>query len=210
MTSTKISILNYRLMRYILFGVFVLSCNPAQAEFEWTGLYSGLLFSSSRDEFTSDEGVENNESRGHIKVKLGKYLNDYISVEGQFGMTTNSDEVQGISTLGAYVRANKSFGKYTIYGLLGFSGIYAYDDDFENVSESGGSYGVGLEVYGSKNLSLTFEYIALLDKSVSGGDQDFGNGDLKFDTIGMGLTYFFSAEKSVFIKNRNKIRSIRE
>ena len=209
MTSIKKSNLSTSFTRLLLLGVFAATCNPAQAEIEWTGLYSGIIYSSSRDEFDPDEGVSNNETRGHLKVKLGKYLNDYISIEGQFGMTTNSDFDQGISTLGAFVRANQSFGKYTVYGLLGFSGIFAYDDGLENVNESGLSYGIGLEVFGSKDLSISLEYVSILDKSVNGGDPNFGSGDLSFDTLGIGFTYFFSNESSPFVKNRNKIRSIR-
>ena len=209
MTSTKIYIFNYPFMRIVLLGIFVLSCNSAQAEIEWTGWYSGLYYSSSRDEFEPDVGVSNNETRGHLKIKLGKYLNKYISLEGQLGGTTNSDVNSGISTHGAYFRVNQSFGKYTLYGLLGLGGIYSYDDELENISEFGGSYGIGLEIFGSKDLSVTFEYLTILDKSVNGDNPTFGSGDLKFDTIGIGFTYYFNDEKSAFIKNRNKIRSIR-
>lgn len=210
MIKTKVSKFHTPLINSLILGACVAISSPAQAEIEWTGLYSGIYFSNAKDKFEADSGGKEEESRGHIKIKLGKYLNNFLSVEGQIGMTNNSDDTQGISTYGAYLRANKSFGKYNMYGMLGYSGIYSYHDDFDSVSESGGSYGVGLEIFGSKNLALSIEYLALLDMSVDGDDPNFGSGDLKFETIGIGLTYFFSDETSQFIKNRNKIRSIRD
>ena len=117
-------------------------------------------------------------------------------------MTTNSGATQGIATYGAYLRLGKDYGQYKPYGLIGFSGIYAYEDNVDNVSETSGSYGAGLEIFGSKDLAITFEYLRMIDKSVDGGDSTF-------DAFGAGFTYYFTEDKSYFNKNRNKIRSIR-
>lgn len=175
---------------------------PAYAELDLTGLYSGLQYSDSTDEFKPDSGSSVKENRGHVKVKVGKLMNDIVAVEGQLGLTTNSTSSQGILTYGVYLRADKDYGQYKLYGLLGASGIYAYEDNVDSVSESSGSYGVGVEIFGSKNIAVTFEYLTLLDKSIDGGD-------LTFDTLGVGFTYYFTEDKSYFNKNRNKIDSIR-
>jgi len=175
---------------------------PVSAEIDMTGLYAGVQFSTSKDQFLPDTGPTVNNNKGHLKAKLGTAINDLVSVEGQFGMTTNSGATQGIATYGAYLRVGKDYGQYKPYGLIGFSGIYAYQDNADNVSEASGSYGAGLEIFGSKDLAITFEYIRMIDKSIDGGD-------LTFDTFGAGFTFYFTEDKSYFNKNRNKIRSIR-
>ncbi len=180
----------------------VLASFPARAELDLTGLYGGLQYSDSKDEFESDTGGKTKENRGHIKLKIGKVQNKHFSAEGQLGLTTNSSTSLGIITYGAYARAQKDFGQYKIYGLIGLGGLFAYQDNVDDVSENGLSYGAGLEVFGSKNIAVTLEYVSLLNTSVTGGD-------LTFDTFGVGFTYYFIEDKSYFNKNRNKIRSIR-
>ena len=175
---------------------------PAFAELDLTGIYSGLMFSDSKDEFEATFGGTTKENRGHIKAKVGKILNENFTIEGQFGMTTNSGSSQGIATYGAYLRGGKDFGQYKLYGLLGFSGVHAYQDNVSDVTESSGSYGAGLEIFGNKHIAISLEYIRMIDTSVDGGD-------FTFDTIGAGFTYYFIEDKSYFNKNRNKIRSIR-
>ncbi len=195
-----------------LLGLLFVTLNsmPVQAEVELTGMYGGMYFSESEDEFEPDTGSKVKQSRGHIKGKFGKTLNEFLAVEGQLGVTTSSDDNKGIYTLSAFLRADKDFGQYKIYGLLGYSGIYAYEDDFEDVDESSASYGIGLDIFGSKDMAITIEYVNLIDTSVDGADANFGEGNLSFDTIGIGFTYYFSDETSRFIKNRDKIRSIRQ
>jgi len=173
---------------------------PAYAEIDFSGMYAGLHYSDSAFESKQDSSV--NDNWGHIKGKLGKILNEDFSVEGQFGMTTNSDDEKGIATYGVYLRGGKDFGEYKPYGLLGLSGYHAYQDGFDSVSESSGSYGLGLEIFGSKNVAVTFEYIRMIDKEID-------NEDITFDTVGLGFTYYFVEDKSYFNKNRNKVRSIR-
>lgn len=201
MKKTRISLLKHPFICTLLFASFAVVHNSAIAEIEWTGLYSGLQFSDSTDEF-KEVGGKDKDNRGHLKAKLGKYLVNWLSVEGQFGMTTNSDTNRGIATYGVYVRPDLDLGQYKLYGLLGLGGLYAYEDNEENDSEVGFSYGVGLEIFGTKDIAVTFEYISLIDKSVDGGDRTF-------DTLGIGFTYYFTDDKSYFNKNRNKIRSIR-
>jgi hypothetical protein len=210
MSRKKSSIYNFpNNLLLMLFFAFA-GISPAQAEISLTGLYGGFFLSDSTDEFTPEGGGDRvSQNRGLAKIKLGKELSDILAVEGQFGLTSSSDDKKAISIFGAYLRAGKDFGKVKIYGLLGFGSIYAYEDGFENVSESGGSYGVGIEIFGSKDLAITIEYIDLIDKSVDGGDPAFGKGDLKFDITSIGFTYYFSEENSQFAKNRDKIRSIR-
>jgi hypothetical protein len=173
----------------------------ANAEMDFSGTYTGLLFSNSKDKIKISSGHTTEYNRGHVRGKLGWIINDVISVEGQLGFTSNSDSKQGIITTGGYLRAGKDFGQYKLYGLLGLTNIYYYSDN-GNTSESGGSYGVGMEIFGSKDLAITLEYLSMVEKSINGGD-------FTFDALGLGFTYYFIEDKSYFNKNRNKIQSIR-
>jgi hypothetical protein len=173
----------------------------ASAEINWSGTYAGAMYSSSKLEAKAS-GSSASQSWGHAKLKLGKIINDYVSVEGQLGMTTNSDTNHGNLTVGIYARVGKDFGQYKLYGLAGLGGYHSYADGFDSVNESDFSYGVGLEIFGSKDTAITLEYVTIVDKSVD-------DVDLTFDTLGLGFTYYFTEDTSYFNKNRNKIRSIR-
>ena len=174
---------------------------PVFAELDLTGIYYGIQFADSRDQFEDSSG-KTTENRGHIKLKVGKILNEHVSLEGQLGGTTNTSTSQGILTYGGYARVDKDFDGYKLYGLLGFGGIHAFQDNVGDVTESSFSYGAGLEIFGSKHIAITLELVSILDKSVNGGDSTFS-------TIGAGFTYYFIEDKSYFNRNRNKIRSIR-
>lgn len=173
----------------------------AIAEFDFSGLYSGLQYSSSEFKATSSSSKQS-VSNGHVKTKLGYIINDTFSFEGQFGLTTNTNDKQGTFTYGGYLRAGKDYGQYKPYGLIGFSGYHSYADNSDDASEAGGSLGLGLEIFGSKDLAITFEYLRLIDKTIEGAD-------VTFDTFGLGFTYYFTEDKSYFNKNSNKVRSIR-
>ena len=179
---------------------------PAVAELELTGRYYGIQFTNSDYEYDFDAvaTTDFSESWNFIDGKYGSQLNDLVSLEGRLGISNNLNADHGVVTFGAYMRIGKNLGKYRPYGLLGASGIYIYEDDagLDDVDESGFSYGLGLEIFGSPNVALTFEILRGIDKSVD-------DGDLTFDSMGFGFNYYFSEESSTFTKNRNKIRSIR-
>ncbi len=188
--------------RALLGAVLLLTAPLAQAELKQTGWYGGFYYSGSTDRLEPVNGLPTEISKGHIKIKTGKQLMDHVSLEGQFGLTTNSGTKRGLLSYGVYLRPFVDIGRYRLYGLLGASGIYAYSDVVDNVSESGGSLGLGVEVFGGKNAALSLEYLRMIDKSVQ-------NGKYSFETIGIGFSYYFLDDTSYFSRNRNKIKSIR-
>ena len=187
----------------VLAGLYLVSMPAFAAEDElgFSGWYTGVLYSDSEYKARSDFG-DINKNWGHIRAKGGYIFNSLLSVEGQLGMTTNSDQDKGVLSYGVYARLGKDLGQYKPYGLLGIGGFSAYQDQGNDISETGASYGAGIEIFGSKNLAVTFEYLRLIDKTID-------DADVTFDTIGLGFTYYFVEDKSYFNKNRNKIRSIR-
>lgn len=179
--------------------------SSAFAEIDFSGLYSGMQYSSSEFKArtsTTTSTTTTTVNNGHIKAKLGYIINDNLTVEGQLGLNTNSNDKLGTVTFGTYLRASKDYGQYKPYGLVGLGGYYSYDDVADNDTQFGGSLGVGLEIFGSKDLAISVEYLRILDKTIDGSD-------ITFDTVGLGFTYYFTEDKSYFNKNRNKVRSIR-
>jgi hypothetical protein len=198
--STDLPVIRWA--RNLLLLPLLFSVAPAQAELELTGWYAGFMYSDSSEELDLDTGGTRSVNKGHLKIKAGKTLNEYLSVEGQFGMTTNTGDKRGRFTYGVYLRPSKDFGRYRLYGLVGASGFYDYHDVEEDVSESGASIGFGIEMFGSKDVALSFEYLRMIDKSID-------EGDYVYDSIGLGFSYYFTDDTSYFSRNRNKIKSIR-
>ncbi len=191
----------HHIFRFLILSLAILMVSfSVQAEVDLSGTYYGLQYSNSKS-ISEDSSTKTEISYGHIKAKYGWMMNDLISLEGQLGFTNAPDESDSLLVYGAYLRAGYDFGSYKLYGLLGIGGIYAYDSQ-DKESESSGSYGLGLEIFGSRDVAVTLEYLTVLNKSVDGTD-------LKFDSLGIGYSYYFSEEKSYFNKNRNKIKSIR-
>ena len=206
MSTTNYQFMKLNLRQSITLGLVMISVSlmpSANAEIDMTGLYTGAMFSSSTHETVPKTGSKTSKGYGHIKVKVGKSLNDMISAEGQLGATSNTGGSKGVVTYGGYARIDKDIGKYKYYGLLGVGGLYSYDDGSPSITESSFSYGVGLEIFGSKDLTLTIEYLTILDTEIDGGS------DMTFDAVGLGFTYYFTEDTSYFNKNRNKVRSIR-
>lgn len=196
----KLKLLDRSYLFSVLLVLSGLGGSPAvQAELKYTGHYWGLMYSDSSLELDDKEDSTDSYeiSEGHFKGKYGYMLSDVVSFEAHLG-ATNSEEYVDLLTYGGYLRANWKRDGYQVYGLIGGSGVRTEDDE----TESGGSYGVGLEIFGSKTVAISFEYLTLFDKSVE-------LGDLSYETLGIGFTYYFVDDTSQFNRNRNRIKSLR-
>ncbi|MFT5504028.1 MAG: hypothetical protein ACI845_002452 [Gammaproteobacteria bacterium] len=189
---------------YSLFFLFLIISNQALAErAKPTGIYYGLHYAHSLDQITANGSTEKT-ARGYMKLKVGKYLNDKISVEGHGGYVTSSTAEAGIFSIGAMARAEKRFEKYRIYGLLGASVLYAYNRDTTDANESSISWGAGIEIFGDPFTAITLEYISMINTELDDGS------DFTFDTLGIGFTYYFSSNQSRFNKSGSRVGLIRQ
>jgi hypothetical protein len=194
-------------MRKSLIAVFALFLtaisNPVIAELEMTGYYYGVNFASgSFDKDFSGGTTDISESWGLLQGKFGKTINDTLSIEAQLGVSTNLSKAHGVSFLSTFLKVGRSFEDYTLYGLLGGTASRMYEDGYDTQHYSGFSYGAGIELFGSKAVSISLEIQRLLHITDNGAD-------VNFDVSSLGFTYYFLADKSKFNKNRNAIRSIR-
>ncbi len=210
MTQMTQSFMKKPLNYLFLLASLAIFTTPAVAELELTDIYYGLQFTNNK----WNSGSNSEQSWNFIDGKYGKQLNDWVSVEGRVGLSDNLSNVHGIINLGGYVRIGKDLGQYRPYGLLGYTYTYWFEEDLDELGdqlnidlddsydESGFSYGLGIEIFGSPNVAITLEVMRAIDES----DDD---GDTTIDQIGLGFNYYFVSDTSRFNKNRDKIRSIR-
>jgi hypothetical protein len=155
------------------------------AELELTGRYLGFQFGNMKVNVEGDSGDDAEVSTGNIKGIFGGAITDYLALEGQLGVNTDLGSDEGALNYGLYLKLGKKIGQYKPYLLLGASGYYAYSDTFDDESLSDASWGAGVELFGTKDLAITFEYLNLLDKEINGSDT-------KIESFSIGFTYYFT------------------
>jgi len=129
--------------------------------------------------------------------RVGHFFVDNVAIEGRIGVGISDDS---ISAPGARlsVELENLFGVYLLghlpiegivspYGLIGFTSAKAkatFEDDFgrfsESDSESGFTWGLGVDVRVAQQVSLNAEYVRYLDKS-----------DFDFSAVSLGVNYWF-------------------
>jgi len=120
-------------------------------------------------------------------VKYGYDINNWFAVEGHLGNSTESDtdaptytiKADAIGFLGG--RFNLRYDGFTLYGLAGAA--YAAVTETESGTEyktnfSSVAYGIGMDMYGSKESAITFSIIRYLD--VTEGTLTTGQIGFKF------------------------------
>ncbi|MDH5571668.1 MAG: porin family protein [Gammaproteobacteria bacterium] len=172
----------------------ILTTNVYAIDFQ---LYSGLDYSKINDKTASS-------SLSGANVRLGLDINKYIAIEGYAGRsntTVTSYTVSGVTNTdytykvnyssGVVLRGNLRFDRNRA-ALFGFAGYGYSDANIESasantkihISESSPVYGIGLDLYGTKQAALTFTAGTYLDKKISGADT-------KITSYTLGFTYYF-------------------
>lgn len=124
-----------------------------------------------------------------IKIGIGKFLNENIAIEGQFaiGLGEDTDQYQGIdidveieNAISIFLKGNLNLSeKANLYGLVGFTKgklkakTDALGEDYSS-SDSGLSYGLGVDVCVVNNISLRGDYIFYLSED----DYDYSGFNL--------------------------------
>ena len=116
--------------------------------------------------------------------KLGYRLNDLLAAEVH-ALIGGSDEVQsGLNDVSfnlgyvtsAFVRADwvpVSDGRVRVYGLLGFSSAdleFASSSTTVSATETGVSFGAGMELYANREHGIYFHWNRYLDDTLNGAD----------------------------------------
>ena len=156
----------------VLIGGALLSFNASAEEargYFGVGYHLGLYDEDQISDFTPTG----------LKFKIGKYLNKSVAVEANFvfGVEEDRQEILGFdfdlgikNSLSLFVKGDIDINDSALfYGLLGFSkGKLEFDVPDVGVSgadsDSGLSYGFGIEVGVGSDLYLSGEYVLYMSK----------------------------------------------
>ena len=170
----------------ICLGIFLISVASSNAAN--IRPYAGVnyFFANYEDDYDieADSGVAG--------IKLGVDINDYIGIEMRVGVGVDDDtiDVLGVDVkvevdhaYGLYVRPKFRQEQVQVYGLLGFTEI-EYEVSVFGLSieddETDFSFGAGLEYFFNDNVSVSVEYMQLLDKD-----------DYEVESYNIGFTYYY-------------------
>lgn len=150
----------------------------------------GSLYAGGNYTFVDFEEGDLDGDLGTLSAKVGGYITPIFGLEARAGFGTADDDV-GFDT---DLSVNSFFGGYatinavnespvTPYGIIGFTRYeLELDGPFgsEKEDESDLSYGAGVNIALSEELSGNVEYMRYVDKD-----------DATVDGIGLGLTFHF-------------------
>jgi hypothetical protein len=140
--------------------------------------YFGVVGSDAQ--FDPDKGKT--EDLGDLRVKLGYVVNRFVGVELHMGGAVSGDNDtssdQKLGYVAPLLRATLPFNRVNLYGLLGLASVRGefagdYDDHYSDIA-----FGAGIELYGTRNTALTFEYMR------------YGIDDI-YKTMGVGIVHYF-------------------
>jgi hypothetical protein len=146
-----------------------------------------------------------------VVLKAGYDITNFLAIEGQVGGTIKESysiyDNQGQEALGydvrgehagIYARANWRLRNFTLYGLVGYS-YYNLVEDFYlagfvdesfNTDETGLSYGLGVDLFGSSRTALSINWMQLINEET---EFDF---TLDVSAAYIGITYYFTPQKT--------------
>jgi len=145
---------------------------------------------------TFDSKYHTTEQDGYM-VNLGFDMNNYFAFELAAGTSkTETDPVTNDTskidyTASAFLRFNMRFDRITVYLLGGYSqveGTTTSGGVNTSTTDEGGSYGYGLDFYGTRDLALSFRRVEFFDN-----EETTGNRHLGATTIG--ITYYYDTPK---------------
>jgi hypothetical protein len=140
-------------------------------------------------------------------IKVGYDLTNFLAIEAQGGATIE-ETIYGVSGFsderaehaGIYARLNWRSMNSILYGLIGYGyykGYYKFTSDIDPFfdssgerEESGLSYGVGAELFGSGRTSVSASWMQLIKEK-----NEFDN-ELNVQAIYIGITHYFSPQKT--------------
>ena len=164
-----------------------------------SGFYVGLgMGETSVNDDQTDEEITSTT----LTLHAGYQYNEYIAIEGRFGMSLGgADYAAGIFSglgvdydgdvynWGLYVKPMYSFNSFTLYGLLGYGEVILEDLDGGDSTEDGFQWGLGASYTFTEEVSFFADYVSLYDDK--GFDNRAVNDDIDADVWTVGVSYKF-------------------
>ena len=130
-------------------------------------------------------------------LNLGYDLNNYIALEMAAGAsetyedpaTTDTSKINYAAS--GFLRFNVRFSRVTFYVLGGYSKVESSSTTGSTkttYSDSGSSYGFGIDFYGTRDLALSVRRVEFFDSNEPTGNRHLG-------ATMLGITYYFDTPK---------------
>jgi len=171
------------------FIFFLIGLTPGLVSAECSPFYLGVNAARFDSKFNSYE------PRGAM-AHLGWDMNNWLALELAGGGSENyRDEQSGNTTQvdyvgSAFVRFNLRFNHVTVYLLGGYSSTQQTATTgavTTETSSSGGSYGYGIDFYGTRDLALSFRRVEFIDID----DPNNASENVHLGATMIGITYYF-------------------
>lgn len=163
---------------------------PCLARAESSPLYIGInaaQFDSKYTDAELDGGM----------INLGVDLNNYIALEIAGGLSKTEEDAATATTdkinyvASAFLRFNLRFDRVTVYVLGGYSqaeGKTTTATTTTVTTDNGGSYGYGIDFYGTRDLALSVRRVEFFDIDTETEKAHLG-------ATMLGITYYFDTPK---------------
>ncbi|WP_103255962.1 outer membrane protein [Tabrizicola aquatica] len=176
------------------------SATPAPASHDWSGAYVGLTLGSVSGDLTTSPipGVYDVTSGTYTALHAGYLFQRGRAVFGaelSYG-TADSAGIEGVATsefqkiLDLKARIGFATNNMLIYGLVGRSKVFLYDNPTNTFDMQGTSYGLGAELVLSERLTVGAEYVTR-DVSGTASSLSFLKADTTFDTLSLRASLTF-------------------
>lgn len=174
--------------------VFIL---PSTVMAESSPMYIGINAAT----FDAKDSVSKEEIDGGM-LNLGFDLNNYLAFEVAGGASKSKDDPATSSSskinyaASAFIRFNLRFNRVTVYVLGGYSqveGTGTTGTTSITVKEKGGSYGYGIDFYGTRDLALSLRRVELVESDRATGPAT--TTKINTGATMVGITYYFDTPK---------------
>lgn len=128
-----------------------------------------------------------------MSIKYGYDFGNTFSMELQYGNsgTISTGAVLEIDSFySLFFRGNKRYGNLTLFALVGGSSVTFNTTTVLGDEYSGGAYGVGIDMFGSKNTAITLSWMRHVDLDETAPLQEV-------DALTLGLTHHFDISNTV-------------
>lgn len=195
-------------MRFITkFIIGILLAILASTSFAQGSSFRGMYFGGS---FSSHNIKDIDKRLYGAMIRVGYDLTNFLAIEGHLGGTITeyfvlvddigpyADDDLRTEHAGIYARASWRLTNITLFGLVGY-GYYnvvediSYYDGFketDKTDESGLSYGLGLELFGSGRTALSLSWMQLIK------EKDEFDYELNTQAVFLGITHYFNPQKT--------------
>ena len=180
----------------IILPLLLVTSVPSTVLAESSPMYLGM----NSAKFDIDQPGNKLEYSGGM-LNLGLDLNNYFAFEVAGGISKSKDDPTTTTSskinyaASAFLRFNLRFNRVTVYALGGYSQVESASTTgaiSTTTKDKGGSYGYGIDFYGTRDLALSFRRVEFVKTETVTGTTTTEN---RLGATMIGITYYFDTPK---------------